>query len=69
MNRAMAVLALLLREKIQVELSAGTGVDDFGEVAGNVVRVAAVALGKGEWQLQYDLGSGRDLAIDPGHAI
>ena len=49
---AMAVLVLLFRQKIKVELSAGTDVDDFGEVAGNIVRVATVALGKGEGQLQ-----------------
>jgi hypothetical protein len=49
----MAVLALLFRQKIKVELSAGTDVDDFGEVAGNVVGVAAVTLGKGEGQFQH----------------
>lgn len=46
------VQQLLFRQKIKVELSAGTDVDDFGEVAGNIVRVATVALGKGEGQLQ-----------------
>jgi len=46
----VAFLALLLRQKIEVELSAGTGIDDPGEVAGNIVGVAAVALGKGEGQ-------------------
>jgi hypothetical protein len=62
-------MALLLRQKIQVELSAGTGVDDLGEVAGNVIRVAAIALGKGEGQLHYDLRRARNLAVEPGHAI
>ncbi len=65
----MAVLALLFRQEIKVELSAGTDVDDFGEVAGNIVRVAAVALGKGEGQLQYGLGPARNLAVEPGQSI
>lgn len=47
-NGLMAVFALLLRQKIEIELPAGTGVDDFGKVAGNVIRVAAIALGKSE---------------------
>ena len=39
---------LLPRQEIEIELAAGTGVYNFGQIARDIVGVAAEPLGKGE---------------------
>ena len=50
-------------------MAGGAGVDDGGEVASEIVTVAAGAKGHGEGEFHGDLGRANELTVLPGLAV
>src|SRR5580658_628502 len=56
---------LLLAQKIEVSVTAGTRIDDGGKVPGKIVGIAAITQGKSEGNLQRYLGCPDDFTVFP----
>ncbi len=63
---------LFLPQKIEIRVTAGTGIHDGGDVPGKIVEVTArdaIGQGKSKGDLQRDLGRPNELSVPPGLTV